>query len=326
VSKIIIGIHGLGNKPPQDLLEKWWRKAIEEGLERINCSFGDFKFKLIYWADLLHPVPLDPNEKDEDSDLYIKERYIPNKQNRQITKRGFKEDLINFFNRQRDKILFNESIHRKFLSFTDFIIKHFFKDLEIYFTQQSIHNDKSDFLAKDIIRERITETLKGHSEQEILLIAHSMGSIVSYDVLVHSENDIKIDTHITIGSPLGVPFIFNKLKDDTSISSDDNNKLRTPENILNEWANLADPEDKLARSADLSKLFKINSHNIAPVMELVNNDYESEGIENPHKSYGYLRTPEIAQIIDEFLSRDKNRFVILLSRMFNHLKIRLTKS
>ena len=46
----------------------------------------------------------------------------------------------------------------------------------------------------------------------MLVITHSMGSIITYDVLVHSENNIKIDSLVTMGSPLGIPFMFEKLK------------------------------------------------------------------------------------------------------------------
>ena len=106
----------------------------------------------------------------------------------------------------------------------------------------------------------------------------------------------------------------------------DDSKLRTPDNILTEWKNLADLDDKIARSADMSKLFKRNSHNIAPVIEVVENDYESEGIENPHKSFGYLRTPEVAQIIENFLSRGRNKFILWLRRKFEIVKNKFTKS
>jgi hypothetical protein len=29
---IIIGVHGLLNKPPKETLEKWWSESINEGL------------------------------------------------------------------------------------------------------------------------------------------------------------------------------------------------------------------------------------------------------------------------------------------------------
>lgn len=323
MDKIIIGIHGLGNKPPKDLLEDWWQQSIAEGLKNIGHPKMDFNFEMVYWADSLHPVPLNPDETDKSNDLYLNERYVPAAKRKVNKPNGIKENFINFFTKQRDKILFNETMHVNFPSFTDLIIKYFFKDLDVYLTQLCVEKNKSDCLAKDIIREKITNALKKHKRKEILLIAHSMGSIVSYDVLIQSENDIKIDSLITIGSPLGVPFIFDKLRNDLSVVQGDNKRLRTPENILYNWENLADTEDKVAQSADLRKLFATNSHNVAPTMELVENNYQSEGIENPHKSFGYLRTPELAQIVDDFLCRGKNKFIIWLTKKFDQIKDKL---
>jgi len=33
MANIIIGIHGLGNKPSRHFLEYWWKLAMEEGLK-----------------------------------------------------------------------------------------------------------------------------------------------------------------------------------------------------------------------------------------------------------------------------------------------------
>jgi hypothetical protein len=67
MSKIIIGIHGLGNKPPKDLCEKWWKKSLREGLNSIGRKYFNFNFELVYWADILHPTPLNPNEKKKNN-------------------------------------------------------------------------------------------------------------------------------------------------------------------------------------------------------------------------------------------------------------------
>jgi len=325
MDKIIIGIHGLGNKPPKDLLEKWWRQSIAEGLKKIGYPGKDFNFELVYWADSLHPIPLNPDETDKSSDLYLSERYVPAAKRKMNTPNGIKEKFINFFKRQRDKILFNETMHEKFPSFTDLIIKYFFKDLDIYLTQKCVEESKSDCLAKDIIRDKITIALKKHKRKDILLIAHSMGTIVTYEVLIQSEKEIEINSFLTIGSPLGVPFIFDKLKNNLSVVPEDNNKLRTPENINTEWINLSDTEDKVAQSNDLKELFKSNSIEVGPTTHLVFNDYQSEGIENPHKSFGYLRTPELAQIVDDFLCRGKSKILVWFTKKFNKLKDKLPK-
>ncbi len=55
-------------------------------------------------------------------------------------------------------------------------------------------------------------------------------------------------------------------------------------------------------------------------------DRARRGIENPHKSFGYLRTPEVAYIIDGFLSRGKNKFVLWIRTKFEKVKNTFTKS
>jgi hypothetical protein len=49
--------------------------------------------------------------------------------------------------------------------------------------------------------------------------------------------------------------------------------------------------------------FAENRKGIKALDMLVTNDYEWNGKKNPHKSYGYLRTAEMATIIDAFLTR-----------------------
>ena len=45
---IILGIHGLGNKPSELLLKKWWKEAIIEGLDRIDKEMLSIPFDLVY--------------------------------------------------------------------------------------------------------------------------------------------------------------------------------------------------------------------------------------------------------------------------------------
>ncbi len=111
-----------------------------------------------------------------------------------------------------------------------------------------------------------------------------------------------------------------------SVVPEDNNKLRTPENIKTEWINLADAGDKVAQSNDLKELFKSNSNEVGPTSYSVLNDYQSEGIENPHKSFGYLRTPELAQIIEDFLCRGKNKLIIWLTKKFDTIRYKFLSS
>jgi len=62
--KVIIGIHGLRNKPPRPLLAEWWRKSIEEGFHVLNKPVPDFEFEMAYWANCIHPDAQDPAIED----------------------------------------------------------------------------------------------------------------------------------------------------------------------------------------------------------------------------------------------------------------------
>ena len=58
MKQIVIGIHGLGNKPPAPQLKKWWLKSIHDGLRAIGKESMKIPFELVYWADIINPEPL----------------------------------------------------------------------------------------------------------------------------------------------------------------------------------------------------------------------------------------------------------------------------
>jgi triacylglycerol esterase/lipase EstA (alpha/beta hydrolase family) len=60
----------------------------------------------------------------------------------------------------------------------------------------------------------LAETLVKHRRKKILLIAHSMGSIIAWDVLTKMVPQIKIHTLVTIGSPLGNPVVRSRILSD----------------------------------------------------------------------------------------------------------------
>src|SRR5712691_10825698 len=67
---IIIGIHGLTNKPPKETEESWWADSLAEGLRRNRGASERPPFELAYWADKRHP------EGPEDV-ASLAERYEP---------------------------------------------------------------------------------------------------------------------------------------------------------------------------------------------------------------------------------------------------------
>jgi hypothetical protein len=306
VSKIIIGIHGLGNKVSDVVLENWWRTAIQEGLRASGHPRPRLKFKLVYWADILHETPLDPEETDEDSPLFVKDPYVPLKEIHKREPRGLSEKLIGYLEKQIQKGYLNKDLSINYTSITDLIIHHFFRDLDVYYCKTCVTHDKSEAPAKDVIRKQFGQVLKKNQRKDILLIAHSMGSIIAFDTLTTGAiPDINIDTFVTIGSPLGLPAVMVKILAEQQIDYKKDLKIKTPENITKNWYNFFDPDDRVSLNRELAANYMENSRHIRPIDQVVHNDYGYKGKTNPHQAYGYLRTPQLTQVIHDFLSQGK---------------------
>ena len=302
MSKIIIGIHGMGNKPSRKTLTTWWKAPIREGFKRIKAPKRVFSFELVYWAQYLHPVPLQPRIKDKDHPLYINEPYFHGDKNAAEEEPSeLRQKILSYLDSQLQNLLLNEDLTINYESISDFIIHHFFSDLEKYYTDYCVENQKTDCRAKVVICTELADFLKKHRRKKIMLIAHSMGSIIAFDVLTQYVPEISIDTFVTIGSPLGLPVVKSKLAAEREKDSSQPADIRTPENVLSNWFNLSDLRDKIAINYELSDDFQENARGVGPVDRIVSNNYEFMGEKNPHKAYGYLRTSQMAEIISEFL-------------------------
>ena len=303
MSKIIIGIHGMGNKPPPKTLSRWWKASVCEGLKRIKKSNPAFDFELVYWAHNLHPAPLKPRIKDKNHPLYVEDPYFPARPNAVEEKPSeLRQKLADYVSEQLDNIFLNEDLTINYESIIDFIIHHFFRDLERYYNNSCVIPSSADCQAKAVICSELTNVLKKHRNEKIMLIAHSLGSIIAYDVLTLDASNVPIDTFVTIGSPLGLSIIKSRIVAEVKQNPSQKAILKTPENIRSHWYNLADLRDKISINYTLQDDFKENAKHIGPVDKIVTNDYAFDDQKNPHKSYGYLRTTEMAEIIDGFIS------------------------
>ena len=313
MSKIIIGIHGLGNKPPRKVLKKWWKKSIQEGLRAFGHPRLFLKFELVYWANFLHPVPLNLKMKDKKDSAYLKEPYVPAHEFETKKPSKIRQKFLDYLEKQMDKIFLKEDLSINFSSVSDMIIHRFFTDLDIYYSQSYMTINGKEQRVKDIIREQLAQTLRKHKNKKIMLIGHSMGSIISYDVLTYTAPHIKINTFITIGSPLGLPIIMSKIASEQKQELFKKEKLNTPESVVNNWFNLSDLTDRVAINYTLGDDYDKNKNHVKAIDKIVYNNYEYDGKRNPHKIYGYLRTPEMSEIIHNFFNQDRNKFTVWLT-------------
>ncbi|MBN1850032.1 MAG: hypothetical protein JW932_15780 [Deltaproteobacteria bacterium] len=317
MSKIIIGIHGLGNKVPGPVLEDWWRQSIQEGLRNSGNPRPSLKIKLVYWADRLYDTPMDPNETNEDAPFFVSDPYVPARPSPKKDPEGVSAKLLAYLEKQIQKVYLNKDLSINYMSITDLFIRHFFRDLDIYYSKTCLTDKNIEAPAKDVIRELLGRVLKKYRRNKILLIAHSMGSIVAFDTLTWEVPHIKIDTLVTIGSPLGLPAVMVKILAEQQIDYKKDLKIKTPENIKKNWYNFFDPDDRVSLKRELADDYVENTHHVRPIDQSVFNDYEYNGKTSAHQAYGYLRTPQTAQVITDFLNRGMPRAWIWFSNKIN---------
>ncbi|MGQ1784537.1 MULTISPECIES: PGAP1-like alpha/beta domain-containing protein [unclassified Saccharicrinis] len=308
MKKVIIGIHGLGNKPPKYLLQKWWKDAINEGLKRNHISKSLPVFELVYWADILYEKPLNKWEKDDESPCFLNEPYqksLVGNNNYNKEDNSFRESFLDFVTEQLNKVFLNDDNTLNYSFIYDVILKSFFKDLDAYYTVECKDSNDITCKARNLIRKRLVDCIKKYPDHEILIIAHSMGSIVAFDVLSFVIPEMKINTLITMGSPLGLPVVVGKIAAEQKKTLNYTAAITSPSSITKSWFNIADVFDKVALDNKLYDNFTTNKWGVLPVDFIVSNDYEINGKKNPHKSFGYLRTVEVSKIIADFIGEEK---------------------
>lgn len=313
MAKVIIGIHGLGNKPPKETLENWWRSAMLEGLEKHKNLMDLPTFELVYWADILHDKPLDDTITNKEDPYFMDERYTPGLAEFKPEENSLRQKVLDFMEDQLDKLFLNQDLTVNYSKITDLIIKTYFKDLEVYYAKECLNEKYERCKARTLIIERLVAVLKKYQCDEIMLVAHSMGSIIAYDVLTFIVPDIDIHTFVTIGSPLGFPVIQGKIASEWQSRRLVTPKLTTPPGVKKHWYNLADLNDRIALIYNLGKNFNANYRKVSAEDFVVFNDYQNNHSSNPHKSYGYLRTKEFANVLIRFYPQGRGFFKRLLT-------------
>ncbi len=308
MGKVIIGIHGLANKPEKADLEKYWKTSILEGLRHNGTDHTHLNFQLVYWSGFLYKNPMHREDGYEFDALYNTEPYFEAKKGAiQEHDDNWKDNVRKYagsiFGAGTDwlKNTFD------FDGGANYVLKKKLKDLDYYYQNRPVRNNDNIIMgAKQVLQNELEVALEKNQGNEIMLIAHSMGTIIAYDVLRNlgkDRNDIAIQHFVTIGSPLGLPHVKEQVVSEREkLGYEDADNVRTPSIVTNSWVNYADPLDPVALDSHLNDDYLPNAKGISIKDDIVENDYsDNEGKRNHHKSYGYLRTPELSRQIHAFL-------------------------
>lgn len=223
--------------------------------------------------------------------------------------------LINQHGPSEQDILDAKAWHRKWIRFLYSIADHLpflikllpgtlkstAKEINRYF----LNRDNIACDIRDLLKQQLRPIL--NNSEQVLVIAHSMGSIIAYDTfweLSHLENFTgKID-FLTIGSPLGMNYVQRRL-----LGHKYSGKKKYPTNIRN-WVNISATGDVTALdrifSDDFSEMLELGIvESITDHCEGIFNFFHNDEGLNSHRSYGYLVNPAVGKVIADWWNLSK---------------------
>lgn len=290
----IIFVPGKNPKPQADQHQRLLWRTLLEGVRRAEPAIADNlcqsaeSFKLIAWNYLYYH-----KSKDIGSEL------------------AWIDALINQHGPTEQDIHEADAMHRKLDRIIYTIVDHL--PFLLHVAPKPIRSIAEEAISyfhnKDNIACEIRELLKQALRPmltiggKVLLIGHSLGSVIAYDTLwelSHLERlPGKIDLFLTMGSPLGMNYVQRRL-----MGNQWTGKKKYPTNIRH-WVNIS-------AEGDTTALDRIFADDFAPMLSLgvidsiedhcdgIYNFYRNEEGLNCHRSYGYLVNPAVGKIIADW--------------------------
>ena len=184
-----------------------------------------------------------------------------------------------------------------------FLIPHITNDrLELHLRDLRRYQRNQNDIAEHT-RQMLKMPLRSAAEsgRPVLLIAHSMGSVIAWDSLwqmSHNERDhVHINTLLTMGSPLGQRFVQRRLQGFRDEGGD-----RYPLGI-DRWVNLAAVGDLTAVDPELAVDFgaMVERGLVSTIDDReLHNFFRLDGVLNVHAEYGYLANSVTAGIVADW--------------------------
>ena len=310
MSNTILMIHGRSFKPSKAKLQKLWYDALSVGFSRDSsiakqAAFKNAKKDFIYYGDIsnrfLKKALKKPNHNTDDS----------------ASRRQTLTDLRQFGIHQFTKTNYNKLPGKSaagealadlfggiaaFFRVSDPLIEKIAPDMREYWNYDSQFG--SD------VRATVTAPLKRAMDRgdKILIIGHSLGSIIAYDVLWKfsrmseyrpTYSNKNVDLLMTLGSPLADETVKRKVK-----GANASGKRKYPSNIRR-WINVAAEDDYISHDEKVRNDYRkmITPYGLVNSIEdfRIYNLAVRNRTSNPHSSAGYLVHPKVIKIIADWL-------------------------
>jgi hypothetical protein len=292
--KKIIYVPGKNPKPPAVLHQQQLFRCLLQGVQHIDPDIADDieatdSFSLVAWNRHFYDTDIDIGQITPWVDQLLALQTFPESDIAAV--RSMKYRLA--------RLLYQIGDHLHWLIplIPDQRIKASIQDTGRYFSNHNNIACKIRDLQKQPLREA------AENNDKVLLIGHSMGSIIAYDSLweLHYLENLRdcVDTLLTIGSPLGMHYVQKHLSG--------LNHKQTPSYPGNfrQWINISARGDLVALDRSLADDFRamIDLQQIESITDwcegIFNHYRDSKGL-NVHKSYGYLINPVVSNTIADW--------------------------
>lgn len=290
----IIFVPGKNPKPPPEPHRHQLLRCLLHGVRRIDPDVADAIaasdcFSLIAWNGLLYDTQRDIEEDRRWVDRLLLQETYSETDIREA--RPLKHRLT--------RAMYQIGDHLPWLIplIPDRRVKLSIRETEIYFRNHGNIGCRIRNLQKQPLREAAARG------DRVLLIGHSMGSVIAYDSLWELDHleglRYCVDCFLTIGSPLGMHYVQRRL-----IGLAHSRPRIYPQN-LRRWVNIAARGDLVALDPGLADDFgeMVRSGGVDSITDMnvgVYNYYRDGRGLNVHKSYGYLVNPHVARVITDW--------------------------
>ena len=288
----IIYVPGLKPKPPATEHREQLQRCLVEGLKRVDPEVAeellhDEAFELVSWTFDFYGEHRDIGLDIDDINLLLSKSGPSERDLETVT--SLKRRLTRWVFRTGD--------------YLPFLIPHFAtEELEIHLRDFNKYLRNNRGVAEEA-RQKVRNAVVAASQDErpILLIGHSMGSVIAYEALWQLSREqnsaLMVDRLLTSGSPLGQSFVQRHL-----LGWDKPEAEKYPANIRR-WSNVAAVGELTAIDMQLQNDFgAMLSQGLVEDIEDLSafNYYYMNGALNVHAEYGYLVNEVTAKVVRDW--------------------------
>jgi hypothetical protein len=303
-------IHGIANKPPPDELIGIWKRALETACNPLPLGTLGVTSSMVYWADLMYAEP-EPDTTAFEGTLENTPAAIDGAGDATPPKARTSEEEA-FLDSLREKMtgLSEEEIESGAAPeaapqaegqlervplpwpIKKLFLNAFLRDVHHYlFDVTYAPPGKQPVAIQQTIRRRFVDALSAADvTRPHVVVSHSMGTVIAYDCLKRVAACPAVDALITLGSPLGLDEIQDKLQPGWARADG------FPHERAKEWVNQSDRLDPVCGFAPLLAADFLRNGVGAVEDAVVSNDGRWR-----HSIVKYLRQPSFTKVLRRML-------------------------